>query len=329
MNLPAALAPMQRSVATVCPHRIAFYSRTGLHPVYVDLVTAAPGQSRKLRIEMGHGIFDTGTIYLVTTDGREGWGHCFAKRGHDNYVPDCPGHGRSPLQPPLDLLLMRQALLVLVRSFGPSIIFAHSAAGPMAWWMAEPGSDAIAAEVGLAAAPPANIQPLLPVDLKAVEALDSDNEAGSPVYAYPKRPVGVRTAFICKFWASSPWFPKDAVAEDAYPKSIVPKSSRILNARFNIGGAGLGLQRPNSVSRRPILIVTGELRSAPRLGGPRTAGRMAQGGLPLATRCWVHWQRAHADTGRQQRRNRHPHCSLARPPRLMKTNFVIENRINE
>lgn len=259
MTLLRPAVTMQRALATAPPRHTCFHSGTEQHPVYVDFIPAEPVPSPRLPIVMLHGAFHTGVAYLATPDGREGWAQYFAKRGHNVYVPDWPGHGRSPLKAPLATLSTRQAaqaLLVLVRSIGPSIIFAHSAAGPMAWWMAEQDSDAVAAVVGLAAGPPANILPPLPDDPKAIGALRSNSEAGCPVYSDPKQPVEVGATFIREFWASSPRFPKGA--EEAYAKSIVPESSKILNERFNIGGAGLGLERPEGVSRRPILVVTGD-----------------------------------------------------------------------
>lgn len=239
--------------------RSCFFSGSERHPVYVDHLPGNLAAGRKPPVLMLHGGFHTGAAFLSTPDRRPGWAPFFAARGHDVYVPDWPGHGRSPARVPLATLSTRdaaEALATLVQEVGPAIVLAHSAAGPMAWWMAEQCPEGVLAVVGIAPGPPANIQKVLPDDPAAVEALKSDAEAGCPVYASLERPTQVEMAFVREFWANSPQFPQQAV--EAYARSIVPESARILNERFNIGGAGLRVERPEVVARRPILIVTGE-----------------------------------------------------------------------
>lgn len=208
---------------------------------------------------MLHGGFHTGESYLTTPDHREGWAAIFSQRGHPVYVPDWPGHGKSPALANLAGLSTQDVALAmgeLILSVGPAIVFAHSAAGPIAWWLAEHFSSGVAAIVGIAPGPPANIQPVLPEDAQRIEAMRFDEKAGCPVYSPPDTPVQVDTGFIRKFWANSRRFPLEAI--DAYAQSIVPESARILNERFNIGGGGLRLTQPAIVGERPILIITGE-----------------------------------------------------------------------
>ncbi|SCK35246.1 Pimeloyl-ACP methyl ester carboxylesterase [Variovorax sp. HW608] len=236
-----------------------FYSGTETHPVYVDHLAAQANCGRELPVVMLHGAFHTGVAYLATPDGRPGWASFFSQRGHDVYVPDWPGHGRSPARVPLAQVSTREAaasLAVLIAAVGPAIVLAHSAAGPMAWWIAENHPESVAAVIGIAPGPPANLQQPLPADPEAVGALRFDSQAGCPVYSSLERAREVGCAFIQDFWANSPRFPKDSIG--AYSKSIVPESSRILNERFNIGGAGLRLKSPALVADRPILIVTGD-----------------------------------------------------------------------
>lgn len=208
---------------------------------------------------MLHGGFHTGASYLTTPDGRAGWAGIFSQRGHPVYVPDWPGHGKSPALDNLACLSTQEVALAigtLIEAVGPAIVFAHSAAGPIAWWLAEKFSSGVAAIVGIAPGPPANIQQILPEDAQSIEALRFDEEAGCPVYSSPESPVCVDLAFIRKFWANSPKFPIEAI--DAYARTVVPESARILNERFNIGGTGLRLAQPTVVGNRPILVVTGE-----------------------------------------------------------------------
>jgi pimeloyl-ACP methyl ester carboxylesterase len=126
----------------------------------------------------------------------------------------------------------------------------------MAWRLAEQQPDKVIAIVGVAPGPPANLQSILPDDPDAVNALRFDEEAGCPIYSPEDRPVWMPADFIAAYWAGSPRFPRTAL--EAYAKSIVPESARLLNERFNIGGRGLRVEAPGTVAERPILIVTGE-----------------------------------------------------------------------
>lgn len=209
---------------------------------------------------MIHGGFHTGRAYLGTPDGRKGWAQLFAERGHKVFVPDWPAHGNSPGLEKIEQLRsldVAQSLGELLRSVGKCILVAHSAGGPLAWWLAENLPDQVFAIVGIAPGPPANILPELPDDPSAVNALRLDAQAGCPVYSAQNTAATVDATFIREFWANSPRFPLSHI--DDYVSTIVPESPRILNERFNIGDTGLKLTHPSLVGQRPILIVTGEL----------------------------------------------------------------------
>jgi len=245
-----------------------FYSGTTKHPVYTDHLSPAIPIAGRMPIIFLHGGFHTGAGYITTPDGRPGWAHYFVARGHEVYVPDWPGHGRSPANrefSQLSMLEIAQSLAMLANEVGPAIIFAHSAGGPLAWWIADEHPDTVAAIVGIAPGPPSNIQRPLPDDPKLIETLRFDESVGCPVYSPLDKPVFVDTEFIRSFWANTSRFPKTAI--DAYAKSIVPESAAVLNERFNIGGKGLCISGPDVVATRPILVVTGD--SDPR--HPRAA----------------------------------------------------------
>jgi pimeloyl-ACP methyl ester carboxylesterase len=240
--------------------RQCFYAGTREHPVYVDFFPAVESEAVRLPVVMLHGGFHTGSGYLTTPDERPGWAHHFSQRGHHVYVPDWPGHGRSPASKDFARLSTRdiaQSLNAMLQSIGPAILFAHSAAGPIAWWIAGESPSLVAAIVGIAPGPPANIQQPLPDDPIAIAALKNSQAAGCPIYSPQDRPVWVDRDFIQTFWANSPNFPQQAF--EAYARSIVPESATVLNERFHIGGKGLSIANPDLVSDRPVLIVTGEL----------------------------------------------------------------------
>jgi len=236
-----------------------FYSGTRTHPVYVDHIEPTTAVEGRMPIVMLHGAFHTGSGYLATPDGRPGWAFYFAQRGHHVFVADWPGHGRSPASASFCILSAKQithSIAMLLESTGPAIVMAHSAGGPIAWAVCEQRPESVVAVVGLAPGPPANIQTPLPDDRAAIEALRNDESAGCPVYSPEDAPVYVDESFIKNFWANSARFPQAGM--DAYCKSIVAESARILNERFNIGGRGLAVGDPARVADRPILIVTGD-----------------------------------------------------------------------
>ncbi len=239
--------------------RSCFYSGTDENPIYVDHIPASSGQPGRKPIVMLHGAFHTGSAYLATPDGREGWAPFFAARGHDVYVVDWPGHGRSPANEEFARLStekIARSIAVLVNKVGPAIVLAHSAGGPLAWWIADNFPNKVAAIVGIAPGPPANIQKPLPEDAASIEALRYDQSVGCPVYSSQDKTAYVNLDFIRSFWANGARFPKDAI--ETYAKSIVGESGKVLNERFNIGGGGIRLSGPDIVSKRPILVVTGD-----------------------------------------------------------------------
>ena len=236
----------------------SFFSGTPGRPIYVDRIASAGDAPARRPVVMVHGGCHTGTCYLATPDGREGWAGLFAAAGHDVFVIDWPGHGRSPTCDDLAVLPTRdiaELLRVLLESVGPAILLVHSASGPMAWWVAEQAPAAVVAILGVAPGAPANILTALPEDPAEVAKLSQDVSLGCPVCLPEDQPVRVGRAFIREFWANAPRFPKQSL--DAYALGIVPESARVFNERFNIGGRGLRIEDPASLARHPILIVTG------------------------------------------------------------------------
>lgn len=245
------------SYADPSPPR-CLYSGTFDHPIYVDRVV--PSDPGGLPIVMLHGGGHTGTCYLSTPDGRRGWADIFASAGHPVYVPDWPGHGRSP--PRADFRLLSghdvvDSVAVLIQEIGPVILLAHSAAGPIAWVLAERFPEIVRAVVGIAPGAPANIVPVLPDDREFIASLRYDEEAGCPVYSDTSAAVWAEQTFISDYWSNGKRFPQHAF--EAYRRSIVPESAQIMNERFNIAGSGLSINEPGQVGNRPILVITGSM----------------------------------------------------------------------
>ena len=234
------------------------YSGTPEHPIYVDRIE--PDAPAGLPVIMLHGGCHTGSCYLATPDGRQGWAELFAAAGHPVLVPDWPGHGRSPAGPAFAELSghhVVDAVAQLIVETGPVILIAHSAAGPVSWILAERLPGLVRAIIGVAPGAPANILRVLPDDSNQIAALRYDEAAGCPVYSDPATPVMVPPTFMLDYWCSSDRFPKGAF--EAYRRSVVAESPRIMNERFNIGGTGLAVADRALVASRPILIVTGDM----------------------------------------------------------------------
>jgi pimeloyl-ACP methyl ester carboxylesterase len=68
--------------------------------MYVERVSP-PDAASEEPIVLIHGGGGQGLDWLGTPDGRPGWAQLLASRGHDVYVVDRPGHGRSPYHPDL------------------------------------------------------------------------------------------------------------------------------------------------------------------------------------------------------------------------------------
>lgn len=255
MSSSPAIAETQNASAEPMSLRLG----TARHPIHVAHVPAMLSECRRLPVIMIHGGFHTGEAYMETPDGRDGWAPLFAARGHEVYVPDWPCHGHSPGAENITQLTTRDtatALGTLVEAVGPAIVIAHSAGGPLAWWMAETLPDKVSAVIGVAPGAPANLIDVLPDDPAVVASLAQDKEAGCPVYSPPDSPVVARRTFIRDFWANAPRFPQAAF--DAYAATVVAESPNVLNERFNIGGQGLAIHEPSVVAQRPLLVITGE-----------------------------------------------------------------------
>jgi pimeloyl-ACP methyl ester carboxylesterase len=246
-----------RAAAVAGPR--GFLAGTPDRPIHVWLLPATASGPGLPPVVMVHGGCHTGDCYLETPDGRAGWAARFAQAGHDVFVVDWPGHGRSPACEDLPVLPTREiadSIRALVESIGPAILLVHSASGPMAWWIAEQAPDAVHAIIGIAPGAPANILAVLPDDAAEVAKLSHDVSLGCPVMLPEDRPVTVGEDFIRRFWANAPRFPAAAFAR--YRQSIVPESARLFNERFNIGGRGLRIGDRAVLAGTPILIVTGD-----------------------------------------------------------------------
>jgi pimeloyl-ACP methyl ester carboxylesterase len=86
--------------------------------------------SAKTPVIMLHGGFHNGSCYFATPDARPGWAPLFADAGRNIFVPDWPGHGRSPMAADfvtLSTVDVMQSLIALLEQIGPAVLLVHSA----------------------------------------------------------------------------------------------------------------------------------------------------------------------------------------------------------
>jgi pimeloyl-ACP methyl ester carboxylesterase len=193
-------------------------------PVPVYFETFAPARStERPTVLMIHGGAHSGACYQRTADGRHGWAYRFAERGYRTVVPDWPGTGRSGYVAPdaLTGAVVVDGLGALARGLGgPLILLTHSMSGAYGWRLAELNRDLVAAVVGVAPAPPGNIQEMAPVYAET-ETMIETQASGRRVRIDKGKPVIPTRDFVeRKLIGESRFFPRERLAD--YAASLQP-----------------------------------------------------------------------------------------------------------
>jgi pimeloyl-ACP methyl ester carboxylesterase len=230
------------------------------HP---GLRAVVPGRGATARTPLVfvHGGMHTGACFLETPDGRLGWAPYLANHGRTGYVYDWPGRGTRPPDEAFaaqSLADVARDLAELLAAVGPAVLVTHSMGGVIGWRTLELARSSIAAIVGIAPGPPANLQPAL--DAAAIAELRKDDaryaQLGRPLAHPENTAIHAPRELVAQVWSNSTRFPSEA--EDAYLATIVPESARAMNERNNIHGSGLAVAGPAVFAGTPILIVTGD-----------------------------------------------------------------------
>jgi pimeloyl-ACP methyl ester carboxylesterase len=207
---------------------------------------------------MIHGGAHSGACYQRTADGRRGWAYVFAERGYRTVVPDWPGTGRSGYVA-LDALtgtIVVDGLGALARSLGgPLILLTHSMSGAYGWRLAELNRDLIHAVVGVAPAPPGNIQKTAPVYAET-DAMIETQASGRRVRIDKEKPVPPTRDFVeRKLIGESRFFPRDRLAD--YAASLAPVPPGLLLERQNVHGRQLRVSDLQQLAGKRVLVITG------------------------------------------------------------------------
>jgi pimeloyl-ACP methyl ester carboxylesterase len=226
-------------------------------PVYFETFTPEKSSARPT-VLMIHGGAHSGACYQRTADGRRGWAYAFAERGYRTVVPDWPGTGRSGYVA-LDVLtgtIVVDGLGALARSLGgPLILLTHSMSGAYGWRLAELNRDLIHAVVGVAPAPPGNIQKAAPVHAETETTIETQ-ASGRRVRIDKRKPVLPTRDFVeRKLIGESRFFPPDRLAD--YAASLLPVPPGLLLERQNVHGRQLRVSDPQKLAGMRILVITG------------------------------------------------------------------------
>src|SRR5271166_5093202 len=226
-------------------------------PVYFETFAPAPSTTRPT-VLMIHGGGHSGACYQRTADGRRGWAYRFAERGYCTVVPDWPGTGRSGYVSPdaLTGATVVDGLGVLARSLGgPLILLTHSMSGAYGWRLAELHRDLVTAVVGVAPAPPGNIQEVAPIYAETETAIETQ-ASGRCVRIDKGKPVVPTRDFVeRKLIGESLFFPRERLADYSASLQTVPPG--LLLERQNVHGRQLRVSDPQQLAGMRVLVITG------------------------------------------------------------------------
>jgi pimeloyl-ACP methyl ester carboxylesterase len=207
-----------------------------------------------------HGGGHTGACYLSTIDGRPGWAYDFVRHGHRVVVPDWPSLGRSGH---VDVNVLSADVVcrgigdVICAQAGPVVLMTHSMSGHFGWKLLEIMPDRIDLLIGIACAPPGNMQPLPIVIRDDAGELHLQRFEGSTVQKMKRGEALAmdRGAADFKLIGPGTQFPRQL--GDRYFNSLSPVPWPLILQRMNYQGTALRIDRVDAIAGKRIMLVHG------------------------------------------------------------------------
>jgi pimeloyl-ACP methyl ester carboxylesterase len=232
---------------------------TDSHATYYDVLEPADGPTGPAMV-LVHGGGHTGACYLATADNRPGWAYDFVRHGHRVIVPDWPGTGRSG-HVAADVLsadVVCRGLADVIRAQPePVVLLTHSMGGHFGWKLLEMLPERIELLIGIACAPPGNMQPLPIVLRDDSDELHLQRFAGSTVqkmrHGEPMSMSGDAAEF--KLIGPGTQFPREF--SERYLNSLIPVPWPLILQRMNFQGSALRIDRVESVAGKRIELIHG------------------------------------------------------------------------
>ncbi len=226
---------------------------------YYDILEPRGGATKATMV-LVHGGGHTGACYLSTIDNRPGWAYDFVRDGHRVIVPDWPSVGRSGFleNDALSADVVCRGLADVIRTESdPIILMTHSMSGHYGWKLLELMPDRIALLVGIACAPPGNMQPLPLVLRDDAEELHLQRFVGSTVQKIRRgQPMSMdREAADFKLIGPGTQFPRAYV--DRYINSLIPVPFPLILQRMNFQGSAPRIDNEAAIHGKRIVLVHG------------------------------------------------------------------------
>jgi pimeloyl-ACP methyl ester carboxylesterase len=182
------------------------------------------------------------------------------RHGHRVVVPDWPGIGRSGFVAPdkLSAEIVCRGLAAVIRAQPePVILMTHSMSGHYGWKLLESLPDRIELVIGIACAPPGNMQPMPRVLRDDAEELHLQRFEGSTVQKMrrdqPLLPERESAEF--KLIGPGTQFPREYT--ERYVRSLQPIPWPLILQRMNYMGSAPRIDDPAGIAGKRVALVHG------------------------------------------------------------------------
>jgi pimeloyl-ACP methyl ester carboxylesterase len=226
---------------------------------YYDVLEPIGGATKPTMV-LVHGGGHTGACFLATIDNRPGWAYDFVRHGHRVVVPDWPSVGRSGFleNDELSADAVCNGLADVIRTESePVILMTHSMSGHFGWKLLEMMPERIALLIGIACAPPGNMQPLPLVLREDPEELHLQRFAGSTVQKIRRGQAMSMSREAADFKLIGPGAQFPRAYAERYINSLIPVPFPLILQRMNFQGSAPRIIDEAAIRDKRIVLVHG------------------------------------------------------------------------